>query len=70
MTGDTIQGGSLFQTIQYENDESLGKFLDNLQLEQAHLIIEESLRFAFRNGIFDLKESEAISKSLRIINKK
>ena len=44
--------------------------MDNLKPEQAQFIIEEALKFGFRNGIFDLRESEAISKSIRIINTK
>jgi hypothetical protein len=69
MTGST-QSYFLFDTIQYTDNESLGKFLDNLKKEQAIMIVTEALQHAFRNGLYDIKESEAISRSLRIIDHK
>jgi hypothetical protein len=70
MTGTTEQQiqGALFGTIQYANDESLGIFLDNLKKEQAILIITEALKFGYERGLYDLRESESISKSLRILS--
>jgi hypothetical protein len=70
MTGSTEQQiqGALFGTIQYANDESLGIFLDNLKKEQAIFIISEALKFGYDRGLYDMKESESISKSLRILS--
>lgn len=70
MTGSTEQQiqGALFGTIQYANDKSLGVFLDNLKKEQAILIITEALKFGYERGLYDLRESESISKSLRILS--
>lgn len=70
MTGSTEQQiqGALFGTIQYANDESLGVFLDNLKKEQAIFIIAEALKFGYDRGLYDMKESESISKSLRILS--
>jgi hypothetical protein len=70
MTGATEQEiqGALFGTIQYANETSLGVFLDNLKKEQALLIISEALKYGYERGLYDLKESESISKSLRIIS--
>ena len=70
MTGATEQQiqGALFGTIQYANDESLGIFLDNLKKEQAIFIITEALKFGYDRGLYDMKESESISKSLRILS--
>jgi hypothetical protein len=70
MTGSTEQQiqGALFGTIQYANDESLGIFLDNLKKEQAIFIITEALKFGYDRGLYDMKESESISKSLRILS--
>jgi hypothetical protein len=70
MTGATEQEiqGALFGTIQYANETSLGVFLDNLKKEQALLIITEALKYGYERGLYDLKESESISKSLRIIS--
>ena len=70
MTGSTEQQiqGALFGTIQYANDESLGIFLDNLKKEQAIFIISEALKFGYDRGLYDMNESESISKSLRILS--
>jgi hypothetical protein len=70
MTGATEQEiqGALFGTIQYANETSLGVFLDNLKKEQALLIISEALKYGYERGLYDLKESESISKSLRIVS--
>jgi|688.fasta_scaffold95903_6 hypothetical protein len=68
MSGTTQIEGALFDTIQYMDDSSLGKFLDNLKKEQALFVIAESIRFAFEKGVFNLKESEALSRSLRVLN--
>ena len=70
MTGATEQQiqGALFGTIQYADETSLGVFLDNLKKEQALLIITEALKYGYERGLYDLKESESISKSLRIIS--
>lgn len=67
MTGST-QSYFLFESIQYTDDKSLGIFLDNLKKEQAIMIINEAIQHGYRNGLYNLQESEAISRSLRIIN--
>jgi len=66
MTGSTTQ--TLFESIQYQDMNSLNIFLDNLKKEQALFILEEALSMAHRNGFYNLREAEAISKSLRILN--
>lgn len=67
MTGSTNYD-SLFETIEYADQKSLGIFLDNLKTEQAMLIVTEALKHAFRNGVYNMNETEAISKSLRVLN--
>lgn len=67
MTGST-ESYFLFDSIQYTDNKSLGIFLDNLKKEQAMMIINEAIQHGFRNGLYDIKESEAISRSLRIID--
>lgn len=67
MTGAT-ESYFLFDSIQYTDNKSLGIFLDNLKKEQAMMIIMEAIHQGFRNGLYDIKESEAISRSLRIID--
>ena len=66
---DQLQNHLLFQTIQIKDDESFNNFIENLNKDQAWFIILESIRFAQRQGIFSLSESEAISKSIRTFSK-
>jgi hypothetical protein len=42
-------------------------FLDNMTEDQAIYCIKESLNYCFVKGMFDLQESEAVSKSLRLL---
>jgi hypothetical protein len=66
MTGSTTYE-SLFETIEYTDQKSLGIFLDNLKSEQAIMILSEAVKHAFRNGIYTLNETEAVSRALRIL---
>ena len=59
--------GNLFESIHYTSQEQLNVFLDNMTEEQAIYCIKESLNYCFVKGLFDLQESEAISKSLRVL---
>ena len=59
--------GNLFESIHYTSQEQLNVFLDNMTEEQAIYCIKESLNYCFAKGLFDLQESEAVSKSLRVL---
>lgn len=59
--------GSLFGVITYYNEEQLNQFLSNLTQEQAIYCIMEAVKTAYSRGSFKLEESEAISKSLRVL---
>ena len=59
--------GVLFESLHYTSQEQLNIFLDSMTEDQAIYCIKESLNYAFVKGLFDLQESEAISKSLRIV---
>ena len=59
--------GNLFESIHYTSQEQLNVFLDNMTEEQAIYCIKESLNYCFVKGLFDLQESEAVSKSLRVL---
>lgn len=59
--------GTLFESINYTSQEQLDIFLDNMTTEQAIFCIKESLNYCFAKGLFDLQESEAVSKSLRVL---
>ena len=59
--------GNLFESLHYTSQEQLNIFLDDMTEDQAIYCIRESLNYAFVKGLFDLQESEAVSKSLRIL---
>ena len=59
--------GNLFESLHYTSQEQLNMFLDNMTEDQAIYCIKESLNYCFVKGLFDLQESEAISKSLRVL---
>lgn len=59
--------GNLFESLHYTSQEQLNLFLDGMTEDQAIYCIKESLNYSFIKGLFDLQESEAVSKSLRIL---
>lgn len=62
--------GNLFDVINYSSYENLDKFIVNMSEEQALYCIIEAVKCSYRRGVFNIEESEAISKSLRIISYK
>ena len=62
--------GNLFDVINYTSYENLDKFIVNMNEEQALYCIIEAVKCSYRRGVFSIEESEAISKSLRIISSK
>ena len=59
--------GNLVESLHYTSQEQLNLFLDRMTEDQAIYCIKQSLNYAFVKGLFDLQESEAVSKSLRIL---
>jgi len=59
--------GSLFDTINYTSEEQLNVFLDNMNEDQAIYCIKQALNYCHQTGMFSLIESEAVSKSLRVL---
>lgn len=59
--------GVLFDTINYNSNEQLNSFLDNLTKEQAIYCLVEACKSAYNRGSFKLDESEALSRALRVI---
>ena len=59
--------GNLFESIHYTSEEQLNMFLDNMNEDQAIHCVKEALNYCFVKGLFDLQESEAVSKSLRTL---
>lgn len=60
--------GSLFNKIQYNTQEDLDSFISNLNMEQSLYCLIESIKYAHSKGIFNLEESECISKSIRVLS--
>jgi hypothetical protein len=61
--------GFLFETIAYFSDESIENMIDNLDKKNVPYLLTQALEYAHSKNVFNLVESELISKCLRIINK-
>ena len=59
--------GSLFESINYFDDDQLNQFYSNMTREQAIYCLIEATKAAYRRGAFKIEESEAISKALRTL---
>lgn len=59
--------GSLFDSINYADDNSLDRFMCEMNKEQAIYVLIESAKASYRRGAFKMEESEAVSKALRIL---
>ena len=60
--------GSLFNTIHYSSNEQLNLFIDGMNEEQAMYCLKEALIACHVRGAFTMEETEAVSKSLRLLN--
>jgi hypothetical protein len=60
--------GSLFDTIHYTSNERLNLFIDSMNEEQATYCLKQALVACHVRGAFTMEETEAVSKSLRILN--
>jgi hypothetical protein len=59
--------GVLFDSINYNSNEQLDSFLNNLTREQAIYCLVEACKSAYNRGSYKLDESEALSRALRVI---
>lgn len=59
--------GSLFNSINYAKEEDLSKFIENLNVDQSLYCLIQAVGYAYSKGIFNIHESEVISKSIRLI---
>ena len=59
--------GNLFDTIHYTSQEQLNTFLDTMNEDQAIYCIKQALNYCHLSGMFSMTESEAISKSIRVL---
>lgn len=59
--------GSLFEAINYFDDEQLNEFYHTMTKEQAIYCLIEATKAGYRRGAYKLEECEAISKALRVV---
>jgi len=57
----------LFGTIKYNEPHELNKFIDDMSTDQAIFCLVHSVRHAHKLGIFNMEESEVVSKAIRVI---
>ncbi len=70
MTSNNKPLGYFFESIAYYKPSDVKSLIDNLTEEQSHYMIIKSLEFANSKGLFNLTESEIVSKSLRLLSSK
>jgi len=58
---------TLFDTINYRNVNELNRFIDEMNIDQALFCLVRATRYAHNKGLFDIEESEVISKSIRLL---
>jgi hypothetical protein len=61
--------GNLFNSISYYNEQDVEKFIDSMSPEQAFYAITQALNLAHSKNVFNLMESEVVSKSIRVLSK-
>lgn len=61
--------GILFDSMRFYSIEDLETFTKNMTSEQAVYCLIEVAKFAYKEGIFTLEESEVVSKIIRILSK-
>ena len=59
--------GNLFETINYSSTEQLNTFIDSMTQDQALYCLKQAIVCCHSRGAFTLEESEAVSKSLRLL---
>jgi hypothetical protein len=61
--------GELFGNVLYRTNEQLNDLIDNLDEEQAYIMMKFACEKALYAGIFTLPETEILLKSLRKTHK-
>lgn len=61
--------GLLFGSMAYYSDESVENMLAGLNKNNVAYLLTQSLEYAHSKNVFNLLESEVLSKCLRILNK-
>lgn len=58
---------TLFSTINYREPHELNKFIDDMNLDQALFCLVHATRHAHNQGLYNIEESEVVSKAIRIL---
>jgi hypothetical protein len=58
---------TLFNTINYNSQNELNRFIDEMNIDQALFCLVRATRYAHNSGLFSIEESEVISKSIRLL---
>lgn len=66
---DNQKENFIYGTINLQNDEDFEKFVENLDYPQSVFVITQALEYAFGHGIYNLKETELLSKAIRKVLK-
>ena len=56
-------------SIYYHNNEEIDSFIDGMTEEQALYVLIQSSKYSHSKNIFNMIESELISKSIRLLSK-
>lgn len=65
---DKVPQGMIFGSIAYYDNNQLNGLVENISFEQAYFYLTQALQHSFNSGVFNLQESEILSKSLRIVS--
>ena len=61
--------GFIFDTIKYQNNDDLGRFLEKMTPDQALYCLIQAAKCGFTRGVFSIEETEVLSKSIRLITR-
>jgi hypothetical protein len=61
--------GFIFDTIKYQNNDDLGRFLEKMTSDQALYCLIQAAKCGFTRGVFSIEETEVLSKSIRLITR-
>lgn len=58
--------GMLFDSISYRSVEDIPRFIDNMSINDAAMVILTTSAYAHKKGLLTLLESEVVSKAIRV----
>ena len=67
MSEENQNVNTLFNTINYKEPHELNKFIDDMNIDQALFCLVHATRYAHNRGLYDIEESEVVSKAIRIL---